>query len=95
MRTTIPHPIRLLPLLAAVALAWGCSPQSAVNDAPTNLAPPPAPSGSAGAQQPPQVGETAPDFTLTTAEGETVTLSSLTAERPTAVVVLRGYPGYQ
>lgn len=43
---------------------------------------------------PPQVGEKAPDFTLSTPEGKTVRLSEAVAEAPVVLVVLRGFPGY-
>src|SRR5438270_6413167 len=44
---------------------------------------------------PPIVGEKAPDFALSTPAGKTVRLSDVTAKGPVALVVLRGYPGYQ
>lgn len=44
---------------------------------------------------PPQQGDTAPDFTLKTLEGKSVTLHQLTAKSRVVIVVLRGYPGYQ
>ncbi len=44
---------------------------------------------------PPTVGERAPDFTLSTPEGKAVRLSNLVSRGPVALVVLRGYPGYQ
>jgi peroxiredoxin len=44
---------------------------------------------------PPTVGEKAPDFTLSTIEGKTVSLSELTSQGPVVLIVLRGYPGYQ
>jgi len=43
----------------------------------------------------PAVGETAPNFTLRSLAGGDVTLSDVYAEGPVALVVLRGYPGYQ
>lgn len=43
----------------------------------------------------PSAGQTAPDFTLRTLAGGEVTLSELAAASPVALVVLRGYPGYQ
>lgn len=43
----------------------------------------------------PDVGTTAPDFTLATAEGTPVRLSALTAKGTVVLVVLRGFPGYQ
>ena len=46
--------------------------------------------------KPPAVGDTAPDFALTPMTGgEKVTLSSFTKDGPVALVVLRGFPGYQ
>ncbi|MBS1811998.1 MAG: AhpC/TSA family protein [Acidobacteria bacterium] len=53
----------------------------------------PLPASKAGA--PPNIGEKAPDFTLTTLQGKKVTLSERTAKSPVVLVVLRGYPGYQ
>ena len=44
---------------------------------------------------PPAIGEKAPDFTLSTPEGKQVRLSDTVAKGPVALVVLRGYPGYQ
>jgi peroxiredoxin len=43
---------------------------------------------------PPQVGEKAPDFSLSTPEGKVVKLSEAVAEAPVVLVVLRGFPGY-
>jgi peroxiredoxin len=43
----------------------------------------------------PAVGEKAPDFTLSTAAGNSVHLAELTSKGPVVLVVLRGYPGYQ
>ena len=44
----------------------------------------------------PGVGDPAPDFTLQTLDEQTVRLSKLTAKsKATALVVLRGWPGYQ
>lgn len=43
----------------------------------------------------PEVGQHAPDFTLTTPEGQTIALHSVTASSKTVLVLLRGYPGYQ
>lgn len=47
------------------------------------------------AANPPKVGDSAPDFTLKALDGKNVTLSSLTKKGNVALVVLRGYPGYQ
>lgn len=44
---------------------------------------------------PPQVGQPAPDFLLPALAGGESQLSSLAAKGPLALVVLRGYPGYQ
>jgi peroxiredoxin len=43
----------------------------------------------------PAVGTKAPDFTLSTPEGDPVRLSDLTAKGTVVLIVLRGYPGYQ
>ena len=43
----------------------------------------------------PTLGEKAPDFALSTAEGKSVRLSEVTLKGPVVLVVLRGYPGYQ
>lgn len=43
----------------------------------------------------PAVGDTAPDFTLTSVTGKKVQLEALTKKSPVVLVVLRGYPGYQ
>lgn len=47
------------------------------------------------AATPPAVGDKAPDFALSTVSGKTVRLAEVTAQGPTVLVVLRGYPGYQ
>ena len=47
------------------------------------------------AAEPPKVGDHAPDFTLKTLDGKSVTLSDLTASNEVVLVVLRGWPGYQ
>ena len=44
---------------------------------------------------PPGVGDQAPDFTAKTPSGDTVKFAEVTAEGPTVLVMLRGYPGYQ
>ena len=45
---------------------------------------------------PPKVGDTAPDFALKTLDDQTVRLSELTSKsKAVALVVLRGWPGYQ
>src|SRR2546422_6306833 len=47
------------------------------------------------AATPPQVGDTAPNFTLNTLDSKSVELNQLTAKQPVVLVVLRGWPGYQ
>jgi peroxiredoxin len=49
----------------------------------------------AAAATPPAVGDVAPAFSLKTLDGRTVTLASLTAQGSVALVMLRGWPGYQ
>jgi len=41
------------------------------------------------------VGEKAPEFNLTSVQGKQVRLSELSSKSPVALVVLRGFPGYQ
>ena len=43
----------------------------------------------------PSVGEKAPDFALISVQGKHVRLSDLASKAPVALVVLRGFPGYQ
>jgi len=43
----------------------------------------------------PKVGEKAPDFTLKTLKGDSVSLAKTRAEGPVVLVMLRGWPGYQ
>jgi peroxiredoxin len=47
------------------------------------------------AGSPPPVGQKAADFTLASVRGKETKLSDIVAKGPTALVVLRGYPGYQ
>lgn len=54
-----------------------------------------APAPPTKAPQPPQVGETAPDFELEAVDGEKVKLSAQADKGPVVLVELRGYPGYQ
>ena len=49
----------------------------------------------AAAENVPEVGQEAKDFTLETREGQPVQLAKLRESGPVVVVVLRGYPGYQ
>ncbi len=44
---------------------------------------------------PPRVGDTAPDFELDELKGAKVKLSTLAAQGPVVLVMLRGFPGYQ
>ncbi len=44
---------------------------------------------------PPAVGQIAPDFTLTSLDGRPTKLSSVLADGPVVLIVLRGFPGYQ
>jgi peroxiredoxin len=44
---------------------------------------------------PPTVGEKARDFELKALDGKSVTLADMTQDGPFALVVLRGWPGYQ
>ena len=43
----------------------------------------------------PEVGNAAPDFTLSTFDGKSLGLSELARSGPVVLIVLRGYPGYQ
>lgn len=43
----------------------------------------------------PEVGDRAPDFTLTSLQGTTTRLSDIVAKGRVVLLVLRGYPGYQ
>ena len=52
-------------------------------------------SAAAAEAGPPGVGDTAPDFTLKAPGGESVRLATLREKGPVALVVLRGWPGYQ
>ncbi len=45
--------------------------------------------------QTPDIGQKAPGFTLKTPDGQAVSLDEMTRKGPVALVVLRGYPGYQ
>jgi peroxiredoxin Q/BCP len=47
------------------------------------------------AAQSPATGSKAPDFTLSTPTGDSVSLAKETAKGTTVLVVLRGFPGYQ
>lgn len=48
-----------------------------------------------GAQQTPGVGAHAPNFALSTPEGEKLSLATAEKKGRVVLVVLRGYPGYQ
>ena len=43
----------------------------------------------------PDIGQKAPNFSLSTPEGHPLTLSELTSKGRVVLVVLRGFPGYQ
>src|SRR5260370_19778223 len=43
----------------------------------------------------PDIGQKAPDFTLSTPEGHSLSLSGLTSKGTVVLIVLRGFPGYQ
>jgi len=43
----------------------------------------------------PGVGQRAPDFSLPTLDGTSLSLSSLASKGPVVLILLRGYPGYQ
>ena len=45
--------------------------------------------------QTPDIGQTAPQFSLSTPDGKQLSLSEFTGKGPVILVVLRGYPGYQ
>ena len=47
------------------------------------------------AEKPPQVGETALNFSLSTLDGKPVELKEVAAKKTVLLVVLRGWPGYQ
>lgn len=49
----------------------------------------------ARAATPPQVGDTAPDFTLRTLDDRAVNLEQLTGRQRVVLIMLRGWPGYQ
>lgn len=50
---------------------------------------------SAAVAQTPDIGQKAPDFTLSTPDGHPLSLSGFTSKATVVLVVLRGYPGYQ
>jgi len=47
------------------------------------------------AAETPDIGQKAPDFTLSTREGHPLSLSGLTSKGTVVLIVLRGFPGYQ
>jgi thioredoxin-dependent peroxiredoxin len=51
--------------------------------------------GASAFAQTPAVGAKAPDFTLSTPTGKTVTMSAEQGGHPLVLVILRGFPGYQ
>jgi peroxiredoxin len=50
---------------------------------------------SISAATPPTIGQTAPDFTLSSPDGKPMQLSQMLSQNSTVLVVLRGFPGYQ
>jgi peroxiredoxin len=50
---------------------------------------------SASAQTPPATGSKAPNFTLATPTGHSISLADMRAKGTVVLVLLRGYPGYQ
>jgi len=52
-------------------------------------------SAAAKAAEPPKIGDKAPDFQLKTLDDQSARLSDLTAKGNVALLVLRGWPGYQ
>ena len=47
------------------------------------------------AAETPDVGQKAPDFTLSTPDGHPLSLSGFTSKGTVVLIVLRGFPGYQ
>jgi peroxiredoxin len=47
------------------------------------------------AAETPDIGQKAPDFTLSTPEGHPLSLSTLSSKGTVVLIVLRGFPGYQ
>ena len=94
MKTLLSSSKLTRPLLfaaTATALFAGCTAapaQTETPDATTAQAP-------AQAATPPQVGDSAPDFELTSLSGDQIKLSDTLAQGPVVLVMLRGYPGYQ
>ncbi len=85
----------LLFAVAATALVAGCNVAPAQNAMPdtmvTDTEVPDVPAKAVT----PEVGDTAPEFGLTSLSGEQVKLSDTLAKGPVVLVMLRGYPGYQ
>jgi len=75
--------LKQLTILAALLLGW----MGVIADAMNAFG--------AEAKAVPQVGDTAPDFTLNDLAEEPVSLAKLRMDGPVVLVVLRGYPGYQ
>lgn len=75
--------LKQLTICAALLLAWTGMIAGATN------------AFAAEAKPIPQVGDTAPDFTLNDLAGEPISLAELRKQSPVVLVVLRGYPGYQ
>jgi thioredoxin-dependent peroxiredoxin len=51
--------------------------------------------GQEAVAEPPALGTVAPDFTLNTPDGSSVHLSKWSRGHKSALIILRGYPGYQ
>ncbi len=74
--------------MAHTVAATSCSDSSKSGESTTD-------SGNAPRPAPPQVGDKAGDFMLTTLDRKPVQLSKQLAHGPVVLVVLRGWPGYQ
>ena len=83
----------LLFAVIATALVAGCTSAPAQNETPDAAAPDAA--APAAAPIIPEVGDTAPDFELTSLSGDQIKLSDTLAKGPIVLVMLRGFPGYQ
>ena len=88
----------LLFAATATALIAGCTPAPAQDETPDAMtADAPVPDAAVPDTAPatPEIGDTAPDFELTSLSGEQIKLSDTLAQGPVVLVMLRGYPGYQ
>jgi thioredoxin-dependent peroxiredoxin len=80
MHSSVRPALPLVILLATVLCATTVRAQSSASSSPL---------------APPKVGDQAPDFELASLSGKKVRLSTVARQGPVAVIVLRGYPGYQ